>query len=228
MARSSRSSWMLTDTQRENLVAGAEHAIAIHRPLTHWLTLYWESIPGLSPSATVQVRTGHLTELMRKWLGRRGHELVCLWVVESGEKTGGQHVHLLLQLPSAPRRLKHEFVAMLAVWTGVAAVILPRKQNTVAHAHPQPGHSPAWQLDRIYSLDGLLRYVMKASHQRHRHRIVGKRCGVSHAIGATARHRWCEGRQPDDELAGEAPQKPADGALMNLASPGARKRPEAA
>jgi len=193
MKRSAKKSGEITGAQADNLLAAADHAKQIRKPLNTFLTIHWDNQGG---DGTVQERNSRLRTNVRKWLERKGEKLTAVWVLERGINTG-LHGHYLIHVPH--RRLTG-FKEMLPKWTGFEA--LPRDQWPPEQRQPHVlgyGQDGIWQLARVYNSVGLQRYILKGVKDRWRSRgirhrdqgiVIGKRVGNTHNLGEPARSSY--------------------------------------
>jgi hypothetical protein len=193
LERSKVVSQKLTGTQIDRALEAASYAREIERDFTHQLSIHWEHADG---DGRVQDRQQRFLICVRRWLERRGEELVSLWVVEPDKIGKGCHVHTLLYLP---RRLVPAFVEMLPAWTNTqpldarevrkAKTKYRQKYSKGAVAwcgYPEQMESPVCLLQRRYDgSERLVRYLLKAeaAQPRHHGKVVGKRIGYSNFIG---------------------------------------------
>jgi len=202
MANSHRSSDHLTAVHVDGLHQAIEHAELIGQPLNAFLTVHWGKWPSpvekIGPfQVSEQQRQGRLLTCIRRWLGRRGAQLTCVWALEAQHV--GVHSHILIHIP---RGSLAAFTRTLPGWLGVE--VLPRdkwRQFRSTTYTKAVGVDGIWRLDRIYNLVGLERYVLKGAQGARlgwgikyvpQGRIVGKRCGFSNNIGPAARERWID------------------------------------
>ena len=89
----------LTLRQARDLMAAAQYALAIGKPLTRHLTVRLER-QGVSDADAVKV-IGRLITLLRDHVRKTtGGEIAYIWSREHGVIIGG-HVHILLHLPAS-------------------------------------------------------------------------------------------------------------------------------
>lgn len=196
MAHADRERKILSDGQVENLFLAKQHAKNIGCPLNHFMTIRLEKCEGeAGKSGTAQARLAPVLERARHWFVRRGHQLTAIWVAEKGELFGGLHVHVHLHIPSKPRRLRRDFVAMMGEWTGVGLDPVNRRNcHVIGQAEVEwPGESTAWEVECCYGEEKgerrVQNYMLKSRSRWHGSRIVGKRCGFSNNLGPAARAR---------------------------------------
>jgi len=216
MPRADRGSENLTAFQVDNVWKAAFHAAETGKALNTLVTVNWANLADTS-GPTLQERIGRWRERMSKWFKRRGFELTDVWTVERGPKADGLHSHNFLHVP--PRHLRdfaamlpswcnveamsEDELGKLQADRQVQGV----KARTVARAV-----DGVWQVDKVATAERtrVLQYVLKGfdgfagatsfrGHHAQRRlygirpnsqgRVVGKRCGMSHNVGATARKR---------------------------------------
>jgi len=126
-------------------------------------------------------------ELMAKWLKGRGVPPTWLWWREHGA-LAGEHVHLLLHLPAGHRKAFARMVERNWVQEGEPGAIDLRPANgdrsMIGYALKDLEKRDWLALNLSH---GLWRTY---AHKRSRKPIIGKRCGTSENIGATARRRY--------------------------------------
>lgn len=197
--RADRENHALTAAQIANLKAAARHADRIGLPLTRMITIHWEAA-GM-PLGEMAKATGRFTDLMTKALARHGSATAWLWTHENvpgkGHAKGG-HCHLLAHVP-AP--LVPVLTALQRGW--LRRITGRPYQARIIHSSPIGGRlgletgNP--DLHAI-NLEAALSYVLKGASPMAAlqfplerlepgGRVIGKRCGTSQNIGATARKK---------------------------------------
>jgi len=191
--RSNRESHALTVTQIANLTNAEGHSKAIGLPFTRMQTIHWESA-GV-PLEGMAKATGRYLDLLTKWLARKGCKTAWLWVHEGGEGKGG-HCHLLIHVPA---ELARELAAKQKGW--LRRITGKPYRKRVIHSKPIGGRLG---LERgnpelhAVNLEAALAYCLKGASLKAASqfglerlepggRVIGKRCGTSQNIGATAR-----------------------------------------
>ncbi|MFV3074604.1 hypothetical protein [Niveispirillum fermenti] len=195
--RADRESHALTGAQVANLKAAERFAEKIGRPLTRMITIHWEAA-GV-PLGEMAKATGRFTDLMTKALARHGSPTAWLWTHENVPGNGhakGGHCHLLAHVP-APL-----VPALTALQRGWLRRITGRPyQARVIHSKPIGGrlgletgnpdlHAINLETALSYVLKGASRMAASQSSLERLQpggRVIGKRCGTSQNIGATAR-----------------------------------------
>lgn len=191
--RADRESHALTAVHVANLTAATAHAEAIGLPFTRMVTIHWES--GGVPLAGMAKATRRYLDLLTKFLARRGHCSAWLFSHENCGPKGG-HCHLLAHVPadlvSALTRLQRGWLRIITGKPYRARVIRSRPIGK------RLGNEVRNPSDHAINLAAALSYVLKgasaaAAEQFNLERlepggrVIGKRCGTSENIGATAR-----------------------------------------
>lgn len=84
------------------LIAGADHASFIGRPLNVAVTIHWGWAGGPG-GGTWRERDKRLRTNLRRWLGRKGQNWCAVWVVEVGPQGKDVHAHWAVHLsPAVP------------------------------------------------------------------------------------------------------------------------------
>lgn len=188
--RADRVSHYLTRRQVENLLAAAAYAEANGWAFSRHWTVHCEKagIPDWMAAEFVS----RLIAAARRYLKRRGINLVVIWVRENS-RDGGSHVHILMHLsqPLNMRNLTRKWVE--------AAGGLPKagvsQMKTIGGRLGVEGFDPAHYWANV---DSVLGYVLKGCSNetgdtlglRLKGRggeVVGKRAGCSQVIGPDAR-----------------------------------------
>jgi hypothetical protein len=164
-------------------------------PLTRMITIHWEAA-GV-PLAGMARATGQFTDLLSKALKRNKSLSAWIWVHENCGPKGG-HCHLLAHVPAVlvpvVRKLQ---IGWLGRITGK-----PYRKNVI-HSDPVGGRLGLEQSNpelHAANLFAALGYVLKGADPEAAAAfgldrlqaggtIIGKRCGTSQNIGATARRR---------------------------------------
>lgn len=195
-ARSSsdRLSRELSVTQCANLTDAAWHALEIGVPLNRFITINWSTARVEAPRAA----TAGFLKRAGDWLADRGLPRAYVWVREND---GGDHVHILIHVPS---RFARDFSRRQRGWLltlGAERRSGVIKTDAVARDYAAADASPAYYRQ---NLDVVIRYLLKGASERaagftdHRRRgtglIQGQRAGVSHDLGKRAREIYAHGR----------------------------------
>lgn len=196
--RADRESHALKAAQIGNLKAAERHADKIGLPFTRMVTIHWQAA-GV-PLAGMAKATGRFTDLMAKALARHGSGTAWLWVHENVPSNGhdkGGHCHLLAHIPAD---LVSRFTALQRGW--LRRITGQPYRARVIHSKPIGGRLglEAGNPDlHAVNLEAALAYVLKGASAEAASqfglerlepggRIIGKRCGTSENIGATARN----------------------------------------
>ncbi len=191
--RADRVSHHLTAAQVAGLLAAARQAGVIGLPLNRMTTIHWERA-GV-PLAGMVKATGRYTDLVTRFMARRGHRTAWICVHENGPRKGG-HCHLLLHAPAG----------LVKALTGQQRAILKRitgkpYRARVIKSDPVGGklgiEATAPDLHAV-NLARALDYLAKGATEDAAallalHRldggglVIGRRCGTSQNIGAKAR-----------------------------------------
>lgn len=191
---SDRLSSQLSVSQCVNVTEAAWHAPEVGVPLNRFITINWSTARVESPRAA----TAFFLKRAGDWLADRGLQRAYVWVREND---GGDHVHILIHVPS---RLARDFSRRQRGWLRAlgaerrSGVI---KTDAVARDYAAADASPAYYRQ---NLDVVIRYLLKgaseqaASFTDHRRRetglVQGQRAGVSHDLGRRAREIYAQGR----------------------------------
>lgn len=188
--RADRVSHYLTRRQVEDIIVAADYAEAMGWAFSrHWsVHLERAGIPDSMGAAFVT----RLLDTARRYLKRRGAELVAIWVRENSPESGS-HVHILLHL-SKPVNLRN----LTRKWIVAAGGTYRRrvsKMRTIGGRLDVVGANPAhyWA-----NADAVLSYVLKGCSEATGKalglerfgkggEIIGKRAGCSQGIGPQAR-----------------------------------------
>lgn len=191
--RADRESNALTAAQIGNLKAAERHAEKLGLPFTRMISIHWQAA-GV-PLAGMARATGRFTDLMAKALARHGSGTAWLWTHENCGPKGG-HCHLLAHVPGD---LVRRLTALQRGW--LRRITGEPYRARVIHSKPIGGRlgleggNP--DLHAV-NLEAALAYVLKGANPDAASqfglerlepggRIIGKRCGTSQNIGATAR-----------------------------------------
>ena len=192
--RADRASEVLADRKVDDLLHAARFALATGRTFQrHWIVHYGRAgVPAEDGAAFVR----RLLDPLHKLARRAGGELTALWVREHAS-TYGEHVHILLHLPSGlslRNRTRRWIEAAGGIYQpGVSMVksVGGRLVKQTAKNGSNTGeHHRA-------NAANLVRYLLKSANAEKgdqlgltRHgragRIIGKRCGWTQNIGEAA------------------------------------------
>lgn len=190
-----RESHALTAAHIANLSAAERHAAAIGLPFTRMLTIHWKAA-GVPFEGMVKA-TGRFTDLLTKFLARHGSTTAWLWTNENGGGKGW-HCHLLAHVPASlvPRliRLQRRWLRSITGNAYRAGVI--QSEPIGGRLGLERGNPKL----HAVNLEVALAYVLKGASAAAAlqfglerlepgGRVLGKRCGTSQNIGATARRR---------------------------------------
>lgn len=163
--------------QARKLIAAADRAIAIGRPLNRHITVHWEAA-GIGDAEAMAATTAFL-KYFREWL--RG-QTAYLWTRENGGGKGS-HVHILAHLPAGRRW--HGSIARR--W--ITALSGNPYRAGVIHTRALAGYSDPTSEHFAANLQAVLAYAVKgvdpvtAGQLGIAHEfggcVVGKRCGTS-------------------------------------------------
>lgn len=179
-----RTSEQIRYTDASNWTRAVDFARSVlGQPVTVNVTVQW----SLSPSATPEPeRVSALLNEIAIWIRRRTHQNVVWAYSREGGPKKGVHLHLLVHVPP---HLIADFTVAMTRWIRTKA-----DSFTPRAVRVDPIHLP--------TLDNLKSYLMKEGDDRvheacgvlahHREKrtgypVQGKRIGVSHSIGPTAR-----------------------------------------
>ncbi|MFN3456512.1 MAG: hypothetical protein ACK4Z8_02915 [Novosphingobium sp.] len=189
--RRDRTSWHLSKTQCEGLIAAARYAehigLAFNR---HW-TVHYERAGIADIDAPEFI--GRLLKLARDYSTRKknGH-FTALWVRENGEGKGG-HVHILMHMP-AERTLR----GRTRRWVTLAGGKYKPRTSRVVSIGGRLISADSGSEHYQHNVGAVLAYVLKgADHQTGEALslprsgegglVIGKRCGWSQNIGKGSR-----------------------------------------
>ena len=196
--RADRESNALTAAQIANLKAAERHADKIGLPFTRMISIHWQAA-GV-PLAGMAKATGRFTDLMAKALARNGSGTAWLWTHENVPGTGqtkGGHCHMLAHVPAD---LVPVITALQRGW--LRRITGQPYRARVIYSKPIGGrlgleagnpelHAVNLQVAFGYLCKGAPQAALDAAGIDRTHepggRVIGKRCGTSQNIGATAR-----------------------------------------
>jgi len=170
--------------QADNIIDAAEHAGNIGLLLNAHCTIMWNGTDVFADNdgrLFAKIREG-----LSKWLGRRSIQFTAVWAREVRAQHYGQHVHMVLHLPSKYRKGKYlaEFereVERLVDTHGGGiegdwAVKITLHTNGDVRYLLKGGTAEVW---RVYSVKRIWRQPQGI--------IFGKRSGTTENIGPKAR-----------------------------------------
>lgn len=196
--RADRQSHALTAAQIGNLKAAERHADKIGFPFTRMISIHWQAA-GV-PLAGMSKATGRYTDLMAKALARHGSGTAWLWTHENApgnRHDKGGHCHLLAHVPAD---LVPVITRLQRGW--LRRITGQPYQKRVIHSEPIGGrlglevgnpdlHAVNLAVAFGYLCKGAPQAVLDSAGIDRAHapdgRVIGKRCGTSQNIGATAR-----------------------------------------
>ena len=194
--RADRESHALTAAHIANLSAAKRHAAAMGLPFTRMLTIHWKAA-GVPLSGMVRAN-GRFTDLLTKFLARHGTATTWLWTNENGPGKGW-HCHILAHVPAA---LVDGLVNLQRGW--LRSITGNPYRASVIKSEPDGGrlglergnpdlHAVNLEVAFGYVCKGAPQAVLDAAGIDRMHepggRVLGKRCGTSQNIGATARSK---------------------------------------
>ncbi len=191
--RADRESHAVTIAQVDNLRAGTAYAYVIGRPFTRMITIHWEAA-GIA-LADMAWATGRFIDLMTRALARHGVKIALVWTHEGGVGKGG-HCHMLVHIPATLARLvARRQRSWLRTITGRSyrkGVIkgVPIGRRLGLEVTNPALHEVNLARARDYILKGASPEAAAQFDLERLEpggRIIGKRCGVSQNIAATAR-----------------------------------------
>lgn len=188
-----RESHALTAAQVGNMIEAERYARQIALPFTRMITIHWQAA-GI-PLSGIGRATGRFTDLLGKFLARRGHGSAWLWVLESGIGKGG-HCHMLAHVPA---ELIVDLLAHQRRW--LRAITGRPYRARVIHSKPIGGRLG---LERgnpdlhVANVKAAILYLVKGAdahaaaqfgleRRENGGVIIGKRCSVSQNINRKAR-----------------------------------------
>ena len=194
--RTTATSDYLTLRQAQDLMAAAQYAMAIGKPLTRHLTVRLER-QGIADTDAVKA-IGRLITLLRDHVRKTTDgEIAYIWSREHGAVIGG-HVHILLHLPAGYIWQGQRLQRWIERISGTPYRKGTNKTTCVGGTAKAREQNPALYLANLATVVG---YVMKgtcptagAALQLERikaqGRVIGKRCGRSANISACNRRGY--------------------------------------
>jgi len=180
--RKDRKSVRLSAAQRANVIKGAVYAVRTGLSLNRFITINWAAakVPdGRLATSLLMKRTGD-------WLRLRGVPLAYIRVREG---TGGDHVHILLHVPSelvpAYGREQRRWLRVLGVGTVKGSV----KTIPVGRSYSDYLSVPAAYAENLRTV---VKYLMKPG--RETGPVRGLRASVSESLNHHARRGFVSGR----------------------------------
>lgn len=180
----------LSLSQCQNVTDAAWFAVTIGSPLNRFITINWTTA-GI---ADAHCATARYLKRAGDWLSDQGVPRAYCWVREA---VGGEHVHILMHVPSA---ISPAFAKLQRQWLrsiGAANVQGVLRTRPVARSYSAPETSP--DLYRL-NLDNVLRYILKGANEKAAHftdhrrcrsgTVIGRRFSVSTFLNRTARRSW--------------------------------------
>jgi hypothetical protein len=193
--RADRVSYFINKPQALNLLAAAQFASDIGKPLNRFTTIHWQQ-GGITKKP--QDATLRFLKLAGDWMRLRGESLTYIWVREGGAQKG-EHVHILLHVPP---HIGRAFGCRQRGWLGACGanfskgVIYSRPiGRNLSHAFKGVCYGEHYD-DHLAEALG---YVLKGAdnetcqnltlkRQEAGGRLTGKRCSTSQNIGLAARN----------------------------------------
>lgn len=175
----------LTLRQARNLMAAAQYALVIGKPLTRHLTVRLEQ-QGIADTDAVKA-IGRLITLLRDHVRKTTDgEIAYIWSREHGAVIGG-HVHILLHLPAGyiwQGQRVQRWIERLSTRAYRKGTIKTTRVGRNAKAYEQ---NPGLYLANLATVVG---YIMKGTgpdasavlqleKAQAQGRVIGKRCGMS-------------------------------------------------
>jgi hypothetical protein len=191
--RASLSSDYLTLQQAQRVITAASYALFIGKPLTRHLTVRLER-QGISDKEGVKA-IGKLLTLLRDHVRKTTDgEIAYIWAREYGATIGG-HVHIVLHLPAGYILQGQRARRWIERISGKPYERGTWKTKTVSGSKVGRVNNPGLYLANLATVIG---YVIKGTapdaaamleldRVKAQGRIIGKRCGCSQNIDATAR-----------------------------------------
>jgi len=202
--RATVASDFLTLRQAQNLIAAAQCALRVGKPLTRHLTVRLER-QGVSDADAVKA-IGRLITLLRDHVRKTtGGEIAYLWSREHGAVIGG-HVHILLHLPTGyiwQGRRVQLWVERVSGGPYKTGAIKTTRVGGTAKAHEQ---NPLRYLANLAEVVGYLikgaspnaGVALELERIKAQGRVQGKRCGQSANIkGRSTTRRASTGQSRD-------------------------------
>lgn len=181
----------LTLRQAQDLLASAQYALAIGKPLTRHLTVRLER-QGIADADAVKA-IGRLITLLRDHVRKTTDgDIAYIWSREHGPVIGG-HVHILLHLPAGyiwQGQRVQRWIERISGRAYRKGTIKTTRIGRTAKAHEQ---NPGRYLANLATVVG---YVIKGTapdgaraleleRVKAQGRVIGKRCGWSHNVKIT-------------------------------------------
>jgi hypothetical protein len=178
-----------------NLKAATVHATEIGLPFTRMISIHWQA--ASVPLSGMAKATGRFVDLMSKTLARHGSRAAWLWVHENGDSKGW-HCHLLVHVPAdqVKRVTAHQKGWLRTITENPYRARVIKSRPIGGRLGIECGNP---ELHAI-NLEAALSYVLKgasaaAAARFHLERltpsgrVIGKRCGTSQNIAASARNQ---------------------------------------
>lgn len=186
-----RVSFGLTYAQSRLIRASAAYAVEVGMALNRHTTFNLSQL-GVAPDRGAPAVT-RVTKLLREWLAKRGSTTAFLWVREG---KGGSHVHLVWHLPPGVP-IKRRTRAWACILAGGRA-----PSGSVFTTTIRGWSATTREQSALYwaNLNSLVTYILKGWHDDAMAllrsegagsggEVIGKRCGTSNNLGATARRQ---------------------------------------
>lgn len=174
----------------------AEH---IGYPVNVALTIHW-SLAGGPGGGTWRERQSRLLERLRHWLDyRAGVPFVCIWTAEQSPHGKDAHTHFALHLPS---RID---VAALRRYIGRQIAADDAKALDIQLCRDHPRGARGWLTYCTKAVAIFAPELVPRSLRQHHGLILGRRIGISHAIGLSARARHFSIAEPALVSGGKPP-----------------------
>jgi hypothetical protein len=192
-----RASKRITMRQATNMMEGVRYARGIGRSLNAHATIHWAGTKvGDDPDGRLLAK---VREGFDKWLRRRGipEGLMTIWVRERLSRGSAEveHCHMLFHLPHAYRKgKKHDQVI-----DALERLIDRHGEGNYLDCTLRltfPANPNGVYLVKGGGPDVWRRFGVPRCWRKPQGFIHGKRCGVTENIGAAARKRWRELREP--------------------------------
>ncbi len=179
----------LTLQQAQDLIAAAQCALNIGKPLTRHLTVRLER-QGIADADAVKA-IGRLITLLRDHVRKtRGGEIAYIWSREHGPVIGG-HVHILLHLPAGyiwQGQRVQRWIERISERRYKKGAIKTTRIGRTAKAHET---NPGLYLANLATVVGYLikgtcpnaGAALELERVKAQGRVIGKRCGISQNIG---------------------------------------------
>jgi hypothetical protein len=189
--RAERVSSQLTLRQCQELIAAAGHADRLGLPFNRHWTVHYERAGIDGANATTFI--GRLTKLVREYSRRRGGGFAAIWVREGGKSKGG-HVHILMHFPAA-LCLK----GRTRRWIRYAGGTCRRGVSCIRAVAGRIASAESGGEHYAHNLRAVREYLLKGASAEacealrlergpiDQGWIIGKRCGTSQNLGASAR-----------------------------------------